>query len=145
MSAELQQVRKVWERIRTSSPIYAFLLQDIDIYDARKGVFFARLQVAAHHLNSKGTLHGVFSACVTDWAGGLAIASSGLDSTGVSTNIHVNYLSTATTGDWLEIEGRADKVGRNLAFTTVTISKQTDSNGSTVVAQGSHTKYIKTQ
>ncbi|PYI09073.1 thioesterase family protein [Aspergillus sclerotiicarbonarius CBS 121057] len=145
MSSELQQVQKVWERIRTDSPIYAFLLHDIEIYDATKGVFNARLQVAPHHLNSKGTLHGVFSACVTDWAGGLAIASCGLDSTGVSTNIHVNYLSTAKTGDWLDIEGRADKVGRNLAFTTVTILKITESDERTVVAQGSHTKYIKTQ
>ncbi|RAL06219.1 PaaI family thioesterase [Aspergillus ibericus CBS 121593] len=145
MSFELQQVQRVWEGIRTASPIYAFLLDDIDIYDATKGVFHARLQVAPHHLNSKGTLHGVFSACVTDWAGGLAIASCGLDSTGVSTNIHVNYLSTAKTGDWLDIEGRADRVGRNLAFTTVTICKITESDERTVVAQGSHTKYIKTR
>ncbi|OOF92290.1 hypothetical protein ASPCADRAFT_8615 [Aspergillus carbonarius ITEM 5010] len=144
MSPELQQVQKVWERIRTDSPIYAFLLDDIDIYGATKGVFNARLQVAPQHLNSKGILHGVFSACVTDWAGGLAIASCGLDSTGVSTNIHVNYLSTASTGDWLDIEGRADKVGRNLAFTTVTISKINGSDERTLVAQGSHSKYIKT-
>ncbi|KAL4889125.1 HotDog domain-containing protein [Aspergillus ambiguus] len=144
MSSELQQVLKVWERTRANSPIYAFLLSDIDVYEAEKGVFHARLQVAPHHLNSKGTLHGVFSACVTDWAGGLAIASHGLDVTGVSTDIHVNYLSTATTGDWLEIEGRAEKVGRTLAFTTITISKKTESSP-VVVAKGSHTKYIKTK
>lgn len=143
MSAEFQQVHKVWERIRQNSPIYAFLLDEVDVYDAEKGIVRARLQVGARHLNSKGTLHGSFSACVTDWAGGLSIASCGLDSTGVSTDIHVNYLSTATTGDWLEIEGRANKVGRSLAFTTVSISKKTDS-GLSLVAQGSHTKYVRT-
>ncbi|KAI9927337.1 hypothetical protein AWENTII_006138 [Aspergillus wentii] len=143
MNAELEQVHKVWERIRANSPIYAFLLGDIDVYHAEKGVFRARIRVAPNHLNSKGSLHGVFSACVTDWAGGLAIASCGLESTGVSTDIHVNYLSTATTGDWLEIEGRADKVGKTLGFTTITILKKAGLGELTIVAQGSHTKYIK--
>ncbi|KAF9882695.1 hypothetical protein FE257_005515 [Aspergillus nanangensis] len=144
MNSELQQVRKVWERIHANSPIYAFLLNNVDIYNAENGIVYARIQVAPHHLNSKGTLHGVFSACVTDWAGGLAIASCGLDSTGVSTDIHVNYLSTATTGDWLKIEARANKVGKTLAFTSVSVSKETEA-GHTLVAQGSHTKYIRTK
>ena len=143
MNPELEQVHKVWERMRTNSPIYAFLLGEIDIYHAEKGVVRARIQVASHHLNSRGTLHGAFSACVTDWAGGLAIASCGLDATGVSTDIHVNYLSTAIAKDWLEVEGRADKVGKTLAFTTITISKQANPNGLSTVARGSHTKYIK--
>ncbi|KAJ5102881.1 hypothetical protein N7532_003410 [Penicillium argentinense] len=144
MGAELQQVRKVWERTRTNSPIYEFLLSEVDVYDAEHGVMRARLQVGPRQLNSKGSLHGAFSACVTDWAGGLAIASCGLDSTGVSTDIHVNYLSGATTGDWLEIESRANKVGKSLAFTTVSISKKTET-GPVLVAQGSHTKYVRTR
>ncbi|KAJ5919007.1 hypothetical protein N7466_009950 [Penicillium verhagenii] len=144
MSTELQQVQKVWERTRPNSPIYEFLLDTIEIYEAERGVVRARLQVSPRQLNSKGTLHGAFSACVTDWAGGMAIASHGLDSTGVSTDIHVNYLSTATEGDWLEIESRANKVGKSLAFTTVTISKKTE-EGLTIVAQGSHTKYVRTR
>lgn len=142
MSPELQQVHKVWERTRTNSPIYEFLLSEVDVYDAEPGVVRARLQVGPRQLNSKGGLHGAFSASVTDWAGGMAIASTGLDSTGVSTDIHVNYLASATTGDWLEIESRANKVGKSLAFTTVTISKKTES-GLTIVTQGSHTKYVR--
>ncbi|KAL2811166.1 HotDog domain-containing protein [Aspergillus granulosus] len=141
VSQPLQQVLNVWNRIRVNSPIYDFLLGDVDIYHAEEGSFFARIQVAPKHLNSKGGLHGVFSACVTDWAGGLAIASCGLESTGVSTNINVSYLSSAVVGDWLEIKGYANKVGRTLAFTTITISKCT-SSGETLVAQGSHTKYL---
>lgn len=144
MSAELQQVQKVWERIRANSPIYEFLLSEVDIYEAEPGVVRARLQVTPRQLNSKATLHGSFSATVADWAGGLAIASCGLDATGVSTDIHVNYLSTAKEGDRLEIESRANKVGKSLAFTTFSISKKTDS-GLTIVAQGSHTKYVRTR
>ncbi|KKA19349.1 Thioesterase family protein [Rasamsonia emersonii CBS 393.64] len=143
MSSELSSVQKVWERIRPNSPIYAFLLEDVEIYEAQKGVVRARITVSARHLNSKGTLHGAFSACVIDWAGGMAIASHGLESTGASTDIHVSYLSPAKLGDWLEIESRASKVGKTLAFTTVTISKRDDSGQLILVAQGSHTKYIK--
>ncbi|KAL4962664.1 PaaI family thioesterase [Aspergillus stella-maris] len=142
-SSHLQQVHNVWNRIRVNSPIYDFLLRDAEIYYAEEGTFFARLQVNPKHLNSKGGLHGAFSATVTDWAGGLAIASCGLESTGVSTNINVSYLATAGLDDWLEIQGVANKVGRTLAFTTITISKRTKSGDTALVAQGSHTKYIK--
>ncbi|EYE97304.1 PaaI family thioesterase [Aspergillus ruber CBS 135680] len=145
MDSPLKHVHTVWERMRTNSPIYAFLLDQVEICHAENGVVRARLQVAPQHINSKGTLHGAFSACVTDWAGGLAIASCGLDSTGVSADIHVSYLSAATTNDWLEIEGRADKVGKNLAFTTISISKKGSAGELAIVARGSHTKYIKTQ
>lgn len=145
MSSQLQHVHKVWEGMRTNSPIYAFLLDQVEIYHAENGVVRARLQVAPQHINSKGTLHGAFSACVTDWAGGLAIASCGLDSTGVSADIHVSYLSPATTNDWLEIEGHADKVGKNLAFTAINISRKDSAGELTIVARGSHTKYIRTR
>lgn len=143
MSSELAIVQKVWERTRSNSPIYAFLLENVEIYEAQKGIVRARIVVSARHLNSKGTLHGVFSACVTDWAGGMAIASHGIEYTGVSTDIHVSYLSTAKIADCLEIESHAGKIGKTLAFTTVAISKRDDSGRLILVAQGSHTKYIK--
>ena len=79
------------------------------------------------------------SACLTDWAGGLAIASTGLEQTGVSTDIHTSFVSTAKSGDVLEIEGKASKVGGTLAFTTVEIRK----GGGGVVCTGTHTKYVK--
>ncbi|KAL2859947.1 PaaI family thioesterase [Aspergillus lucknowensis] len=121
VSLPLQQVLNVWDCIRGNSPIYEFLLGD--------GL----------------ALHGVFSACATDWAGGLAIASCGLESTSVSPNINVNYLFSATPGDWLEIKGYANKFGKTLAFTTIANSKCTISGDITLLAQGSHTKYIKTR
>lgn len=95
------------------------------------------------HLNSKGTLHGTVSACLTDWAGGLAIATYGHEKTGVSTDIHTTFISTAKEGDVLEIEGRADKVGGTLAFTSVEIRKIEEDGAGRVVSMGSHTKYVK--
>jgi len=123
-----------------SSPIYTFLLPSIDLTSASHGTFAARLTLAPTHMNSKGTLHGTVSACIVDCFGGLAIASTGLEKTGVSTDIHVTYVSAAKAGDMLEIEARANKVGGTMAFTTVEIRKE----GGGMVAMGGHTKFIRT-
>ena len=80
---------------------------------------------------------------MTDWAGGLAIATHGREKTGVSTDIHTTFMSTAKEGDELEIEGRANKVGGTLAFTSVEIRKVGGDGASCVVSVGSHTKYVK--
>lgn len=142
-SSELAHVQNYWANMRRNSPIYEFLLSDILLVSASKGVVTARLPVKLCHLNSKGTLHGTVSACLTDWAGGLAIATHGREKTGVSTDIHTTFLSTAKEGDVLEIEGRTDKVGGTLAFTSVEIRKVGEDGASGVVAMGSHTKYVK--
>lgn len=143
MATALDNVLNVWNRTQQNSPIYNFLLEDVEIYEASKGVVRARLQVTDRQLNSKRGLHGAFSACVVDWAGGLAIASHGFESTGVSTDIHVSFISKASLGDWLEIESRTDRVGKTLGFTSVTVSKRGEDGQLSVVAQGSHTKYIR--
>ena len=83
------------------------------------------------------------STCLTDWAGGLAIATHGREKTGVSTDIHTTFISTAKEGDVLEVEGRADKMGGTLAFTSVEVRKVGGDGGSTAVSMGSHTKYVK--
>lgn len=140
-NAELQHVRDYWAKMKPNSPIYSFLLGDIDIIAATKGQIKAHLKVLHVHVNSKGTLHGVTSSCIMDWAGGLAIASTGLDNSGVSTDIHTTYVSTAKEGNLIEIEAKASKVGATLAFTTIEIRHAGE--GGKVVAHGTHTKYVK--
>jgi len=137
----LESVKACWERISTGSPIYNFLFSDIEIVSAEHGSMIARLPVTQTLLNSKSGLHGSVSATIVDWAGGMAIASTGLEKTGVSTDIHVSYVSSAKLGDVLTIEGKVSKVGRNLGFTTVTIYKGEGENQS-IVAHGTHTKYV---
>ncbi|EXJ89588.1 hypothetical protein A1O3_02655 [Capronia epimyces CBS 606.96] len=137
----LESVQDCWARISQNSPIYNFFFSDIVLVNATNGSMVATLHVNSHHLNSKGGLHGSVSATIVDWAGGMAIASTGLEKTGVSTDIHVSYASSAKLGDVLTIEGNVNKVGRNLAFTTVTIYKG-EGEDKTIVAHGTHTKYI---
>lgn len=150
-SSEFLHIQKYWANMQLSSPIYHFLLSDISLISASKGVFTALLTVTPRHLNSKGTLHGVVSTCLTDWAGGLAIATHDCrERTGVSTDMHTTFVSTAKEGDVLEIVGRADKVGGTLAFTSVEVRKvgggdgaSSGGGGGVVVSMGSHTKYVK--
>ena len=143
-SEDLQQVEKVWSGMKSHSPIYDFLLSDIELLSASKaGSMTARLKVKPCHLNSKGTLHGTVSAGLIDWAGSLAIAATGLDKTGASTDIHTSFVSTAKEGDLLEIIATAAKVGGTLAFTNVEIKKLKEDGTSSVVSTGSHTKYVK--
>lgn len=136
-------VKSSWAKTKPNSPIYNILLEDVEIRSATMGTVTAYLRVIPVHLNSKGTLHGTVIAALTDWAGGLAITSMGRTNTGLSTDIHTTFVSTAKLGESLEIEGRVSRAGRMLAFTTVEIRKVDESGmPASVVATGTHTKYI---
>ena len=115
-SAELAHVRSFWARMCPQSPIYTFLLKDLQLVSALHGTVKGHLELQHVHINSKGTLHGAVSACITDCFGGLAIASTGMDQTGVSTDIHTTYVSSAKLGATLQIEAKAHKVGRSFGF-----------------------------
>ncbi|EPE27825.1 Thioesterase/thiol ester dehydrase-isomerase [Glarea lozoyensis ATCC 20868] len=141
--SELEHVRAVWQKMQGNSPIYDFLLSNIDIISATKGSVTARLPLEKNHVNSRGTIHGAVSAAIVDWSGGLAIATHGLEKSGASVDIHVTYIGTAQLGDTIEIEALANKVGRSMAFTTIRISKLVDGKPGPMVATASHTKYIQ--
>jgi acyl-coenzyme A thioesterase 13 len=142
---ELEHIKKVWEGMRGNSPIYDFLLGDqhLTFISASRGSFKAHLKLSANHVNSRKTIHGGVTATLADWAGGLAIATHGLEKTGASVDIHVNYISTAYVGDLIEVEGTANKVGRSLAFTSVKLTKLDDGQLGPIIATASHTKYIR--
>jgi acyl-coenzyme A thioesterase 13 len=143
-SEVLEHVEQVWARMQPNSPIYEFLLSDVEILAASKsGSITARMEVKPCHLNSKNTLHGTVSACITDWAGSLCVAATGREKVGASTDIHTSFVSTAKEGDLLTISARAAKIGGTLAFTTVEIERAGENGESIVVTTGSHTKYVK--
>jgi acyl-coenzyme A thioesterase 13 len=139
----------VEELVRTklpASPIYAFLLSSVQIVDASKGHVVARLKLTQDHMNHGQSLHGSVSATIVDWMGGMAVSTYDLRSTtGVSVDIHVTYQSGAKAGEEVEIEGIADRVGSNLAFTKVTIYKYDPATGARgkIVIAGTHTKFVK--
>ena len=128
-----------------NSPIYDFLLgnQIVTFISASRGYFMAHLTLNANHVNSRKTIHGSVTATLVDWAGGLAIATHGLEKSGASVDIHITYISTAVVGDTIVIEGTANKVGRSMAFTSVKITKLVDGGPGPIIATASHTKYIR--
>lgn len=67
--------------------------------------------------------------------------------TGVSTDMHLSYCSTAREGDTLEVEAWVSRRGRKLGFTGLEIRKRVDhgwekGERGEVVVVGSHTKYL---
>ena len=125
----------------SNSPIYAHLFSAARLQSATPGLVVIHLDLQSLHLNSKSSLHGSVSATLIDFMGGVAIASyDNRDNTGVSTDMHVSFLSGAKAGETLDIEGRVDRCGGTLAYTAVTIRKLSTGD---VVAMGSHTKFVK--
>lgn len=142
----LAHVSRVATKKITASQPYALLIPTISIVSASaEGLVTAELTLEPSHVNSLGGIHGTTSAAIIDFIGGMAIAAkSGGDKTGVSTDIHVSYVSSARVGDTVEVECRLNKLGRNVAFTSVEIRKKGgDGTGAKkVLITGSHTKYV---
>ncbi|TID22301.1 thioesterase superfamily protein [Venturia nashicola] len=135
---------ELWSKLLTASPIYSFVLRTIRITHASPGLVHARLTLSQEHLNSKAGLHGSVSATIIDAFGGLAIASTDLrEKTGASVDLNVSYLGSAGQGDEIEIEGKAEKVGGSLAFTSVTLYKVKEGVRGDVIVMGRHTKFVR--
>jgi acyl-coenzyme A thioesterase 13 len=140
----LSIVQARWSRQVNGSAIYKFLLAPATIISASKGLVISRLTLTKDHINSKGGLHGSVSATIVDAFGGLAITSwDGREKTGPSVDINVSYLGMAGEGDEVEIEGRVEKVGGSLGFTSVKISKVKGEENKEVIVLGRHTKFVR--
>lgn len=137
-------IQRLIARLVSNSPIYKILLSPITLTSTTKGIVTTRLVLGADHVNSRGVLHGAVSATIIDFTTGLAIASWDLrETTGASVDMHISYLSTARVGDTVEIVATADKVGGNVAFSTIRISKVKEDGAQTLVTLGQHTKYVR--
>lgn len=77
---------------------------------AEPGKVNFELPIEKHHLNRLGILHGATLATMVDTSGSLAVASRGLYSTGVSTDLSVTYLNAGgKLGDVVKGEVICDK------------------------------------
>ncbi|KAF2396246.1 acyl-coenzyme A thioesteras-like protein 13 [Trichodelitschia bisporula] len=135
----LKFVRTVWESFRAKSGLEPTLLDGLRVTHAVPGRVKFELDIKQEHTNRLQILHGGTIASMVDLGGSLAVASKGLFSTGVSTDLNVTYLSSGgKVGDKILAEVSCDKFGKTLAFTSI---KFMNANGD-VFARGSHTKYI---
>lgn len=142
----LDHVSRVWSHKITASQPYALLIPNMRITSASsEGRITGEMVLEPQHVNSLGGIHGTTSAAIIDFSGGMAIvAKSGGDKTGVSTDIHISYVSSARVGDTVEVECWLNKLGRTMAFTSIEIRKKggDGKGGKKVLVTGSHTKYV---
>ncbi|KAK3682393.1 HotDog domain-containing protein [Podospora appendiculata] len=109
------------------------------IINAKVGQVDFELDITKDHTNRLKILHGGTIASMVDLGGSLAVASMGLYATGVSTDLNVTYLSSGgKIGDTLQATAICEKIGKTLAFTTITFRNQQGE----LTARGSHTKYV---
>lgn len=139
-SACLRFVQRICRGFQTSSGHDSVTIPQLRINQAVPGQISGTFQIGTHNLNRLGSLHGGCIATLTDTIGSLAIASKGLYSTGVSTDINTTYVKSAgTNGDTVNIHGHLISMGKTLAFTRMEIRHPvTDA----LLAYGSHTKFI---
>jgi acyl-coenzyme A thioesterase 13 len=97
-----------------------------------------KMPIHSIHLNKDNGLFGGITASLIDIGGSLAIANH-FDSpiTGVSTNLQVNFIRAAKLGDVVTVDAQCDKVGKNLAFTSISLFVDDK-----LIANGTHTKYV---
>ncbi|KAF7732769.1 hypothetical protein EC973_000041 [Apophysomyces ossiformis] len=147
-------VQKVLKSFQSAGGYDSLVLPGLRIVHSERGFVHAEFEVEKKHLNRLGSVHGGLLATVVDIGGSLALASKGLFATGVSTDINISYLSGATEGDKISVDGlfrmlmaivvkitklaHCDKLGKTLAFTSVDL-KTSDGR---LVARGRHNKFV---
>ncbi|KAK2597816.1 hypothetical protein N8I77_012577 [Diaporthe amygdali] len=135
-------VPRVLKNFMATSGLEPTLLgnRNLRIVAAGPGKVTFDLHIHKQHTNRLNILHGGTIASMVDLGGSLAVASMGLYSTGVSTDLNVSYLSAGgKAGDKIRVIAECDKMGKTLAYTHM---KFFNSKGD-MFARGSHTKFIE--
>ncbi|KAJ2777897.1 hypothetical protein H4R18_004909 [Coemansia javaensis] len=135
--AVLAHVRQVLAAARARQGFDMLCFDRLNIVSAEAGRVRAEIEVGREHLNLMGGTHGGWLSTMVDVGGSLAIATHGLATTGVSTDLSVSFLAPSGEGATLLFDARVLKLGRTLAYTRVDIF-----SGERMVATGSHTKYV---
>lgn len=111
----------------------------ISVTHADSGRVICTMRVPANLCNAADRLHGGAITSLVDIIGSAAIFSTGAPYSGVSVDINVTFMAGAPLGEEIEIEAKALRVGKNLAFVVVDIRLKTTGK---LVAQGRHTKFL---
>jgi len=94
-----------WHRRRKLTQVL-----QLRITAASPGKVNFELPIEKHHVNRLDILHGGTIASMVDTSGSLVLASRGLYSTGVSTDLNVTYLNSGgKVGDTIRGEAVCDK------------------------------------
>jgi acyl-coenzyme A thioesterase 13 len=104
-------VRRVTNAFLRAGGHDATCYPSLRINHATPGHVIGEFTIGKHNLNRLGTLHGLICSLV-DTMGSLALASKGMYSTGVSTDIHTTFVKAAGgDGDQVKVEGKVTSMG----------------------------------
>jgi acyl-coenzyme A thioesterase 13 len=111
----LRFVRRVTKAFIQAGGHDATCYPSLRINHATPGHVTGEFQIGKHNLNRLGSLHGGLICSLVDTMGSLALASKGLYSTGVSTDIHATFVKAAGgDGDVVKVEGKVINMGESL-------------------------------
>ena len=74
------------------------------------------LRIASAHCNARGLLHGGVISALADNAMGLACVTQMEQSSSLTVNLSVDFLSVGRIGQWLEVRAVPARLGRTLTF-----------------------------
>ncbi|KAJ1910581.1 hypothetical protein H4219_006173 [Mycoemilia scoparia] len=137
-SRVLAHTKAYWDMLVKKGQFTSIAMGKLVVKSAKPGFVVAEIPVEKDHENSYGTAHGGWIGSLVDAGGSLAIASHGLPSTGVSTDINVSYIRAVKPSTMLKMECECLKLGKTLASTEVRLS----CDEGNIVAVGRHTKYV---
>ncbi len=93
------------------------------------GIIQIGLRIRPAHCNSRGFVHGGVVAALADNAMGLSLGVTaraknpdGAPKGFLTVGLTLDYLSSAKLGQWLVVEPRVLKAGRNLGFTDAVVT-----------------------
>lgn len=115
-------------------------LADLDVFHIGEDRVKARLVVHDSVQNFFGNLHGGAIATLVDDVGTFAVmAADHYHRAGVTTDLHVSYLSAGVAGDSVLIEAAVVSCGLTLAFVEVMLTSESRGEA---IARGQMTKLL---
>jgi len=127
---------------RFVSPFISYV--GAELQDGQEGVVRFRIDVAPHHTNPLGVMHGGAMATLLDEATAIAVNTLlGWEledrARPLLVEMNVSYLAAARPGDQLLVEGRVLRRGRQVAFAEAEARRHPDGG---VIAKGRFTFVI---
>jgi acyl-CoA thioesterase len=110
------------------------------LLEVERGVVAMSIKVRPEMTNPAGYLHGGTQSAMLDDAMGTACATLGYETAFLSTNLNIDYLGTAASGDTVTVKASVFREGNSLMHVVGEIKKD-----DTVIAKGQSNVFISNQ
>ncbi|XP_051217412.1 uncharacterized protein [Lolium perenne] len=122
-----------------STRYYVFVMSGVRLDSAEHGRVLCSFVVSPRHANSQGYLLSGVTATLADQLGAAVFYASGIGSSGVSLEINLSFVDTATVGEEIEVEGKLLRAGKSIGIVSVDFRKKRTGK---LMAQARHTTYL---